>query len=81
MARGPNNGEQMPIPNNAGQHGQSLTSNVNPTPMKLKNKFSFGLPQREPLLLMKFVYLFSKSSLSFLNMVYKHDEATEDIRV
>jgi len=31
--------------------------------------------------MMKFVNLFSKSSLSVLNMVYKHDAATEDIRV
>jgi len=28
-----------------------------------------------------FVYLFFKSSLSFLNMLYKHDAGTDDIRV
>ena len=31
--------------------------------------------------MMKFVYLFSKSNLSVLNMVHKHDAPTEDIRV
>ena len=31
--------------------------------------------------MMKFVYLFSKTSLSVLNMLYKHDAATQDIRV
>jgi len=31
--------------------------------------------------MIKFVYLFSKSSLSFLNMLYIHDAETDDIRV
>jgi len=31
--------------------------------------------------MIKFVYLFSKSSLSFLNMLHKHDAGTHDIRV
>jgi len=31
--------------------------------------------------MIKFVYLFSKSSLSVLNMIYKHDAGTDDIRL
>jgi len=31
--------------------------------------------------MIKFVYLFSKSSLSILNMLYKPDAGTDDIRV
>jgi len=31
--------------------------------------------------MLKFVYLFSKSSLSALKMLYKHDAGTDDIRV
>ena len=37
-----------------GQDGRSLTSNVTPTPMKLKNEFGFGPPSRDPLLLRTF---------------------------
>ena len=52
MAREPTYGSTATHPHTGGQHGRSLTSNVTPTPMKLKNYSSFGPPQGGPLLLM-----------------------------
>jgi len=47
----PPTAQELHIPHTGGQHGRSLTSNVTPTPMKLKNKFSFGPSQGGSLLL------------------------------
>jgi len=41
-----------PQPRGKSQDGRSLTSNVAPTPMKLKNEFSFGPSSRDPILFM-----------------------------
>ena len=41
MARDPPTAREQPIPTQGGQDGRSLTSNVTPTPMKLKERVQF----------------------------------------